>query len=83
MWRIIQSSAMKCFVIASLFWVLLGCTASIKDIDIRQADPDCARQCTMAYSSCVSVTSIGVPYTLRSACKESFEKCIQTCPNKK
>jgi hypothetical protein len=74
---------MKCFVIASFFLVLPGCTASIKNIDISQADPDCARQCTVTYSSCVSVTAIGVPYTLRSACKESFEKCIQTCPNKK
>jgi len=83
MWSIIRESAMKFFVIASLFLVLSGCTASIKDIDISQTDPDCARQCTMAYSSCVSVTAIGVPYTLRSACKESFEKCVQTCPIKK
>ena len=83
MWNIIWDWAMKCFVIASFFLVLPGCTASIKNIDISQADPDCARQCTVTYSSCVSVTAIGVPYTLRSACKESFEKCIQTCPNKK
>jgi hypothetical protein len=83
MFSIIRKSAMVCFVIASLFFVLPGCTASIKDVDISQADPDCARECTKAYSSCVSVTAIGVPYTLRSACKESFEKCIQTCPAKK
>jgi hypothetical protein len=84
MWTVIRESAMKCFVIASLFLVLPGCTASIKDVDISQADPDCVRQCTETYSSCVSVTAIGVPYTLRSACKEAFEKCIQTCPpNKK
>jgi hypothetical protein len=74
---------MKYLIIASLFLALSGCTASIKDVDISQAEPDCARQCTTVYSSCVSVTAIGVPYTLRSACKESFEKCIQTCPSKK
>jgi len=83
MFSIIRKSAMGCFVLASLFIVLPGCTASIKDVDISQADPDCARECTKAYSSCVSVTAIGVPYTLRTACKESFEKCIQTCPVKK
>ena len=82
MWNIIRESANKYFVIAALL-VLSGCTASIKDIDISNADPDCARQCTITYSSCVSVPAIGVPYTLRSACKESYEKCIQTCPIKK
>jgi hypothetical protein len=74
---------MKYLIISLSFLSLLGCTASIKDVDISKAETNCARQCTTTYSSCVSVTAIGVPYSLQSACKESFEKCIQTCPNKK
>lgn len=70
------------FAVAILSTIFVSCTASIKDIDISQKDPDCARQCTINYSSCVSVPAIGVPHTLRAACKESFEKCIQTCPGK-
>jgi uncharacterized protein YgiB involved in biofilm formation len=73
---------MRYLIIASLFLALLGCTASIKNVDISQAEPNCARQCTTAYSSCVSQTAIGVPYSLMSACKDSFEKCIETCPSK-
>jgi hypothetical protein len=74
---------MKTLLVVAMFLVLAGCTASIKNVDISQADPDCARQCTIAYSSCVSGTDVGVPYAKQSACKESFEKCIQTCPIKK
>ena len=80
---IINKSTLKCFSVIYLLSLFSGCTASIKDVDISNADQECARQCTANYSSCVSVTSIGVPYTLRSACKESFEKCIQTCPGRK
>jgi len=74
---------MKYLIIASLFLALSGCTASIKDDDISQAEPDCERQCTTAYSSCLSRPAVGVPYQLGGPCKESLEKCIQTCPSKK
>ncbi len=74
---------MKYLIIALLLLAFSGCTASIKDVDVSQAEPDCARECTTTYSLCVSRTAIGVPYSLLSACKESFEKCIQTCPSKK
>jgi hypothetical protein len=78
----IKYSTLGCFFGVFLSMSLSGCTASIKDVDISQTDQDCARECTKAYSSCVSVTAIGVPYTLRAACKESFEQCIKTCPPK-
>jgi hypothetical protein len=75
---------MKINIVVLFLMLFSGCAANIKDVDISQAEPDCARQCTAIYSSCVSGgNTIGVPYALQSACKESFKKCIQTCPNKK
>ena len=75
---------MKSLIVVSLLVALSGCTASIKDIDISKAEPNCARRCTTTYSACVSGgNTIGVPYALQSACKESFAKCIQTCPDRK
>ena len=62
---------------------LSGCAYSIKDIDVSKADPSCTRQCTTSYSQCVSGSpSVGFKTETLRACRESYEVCISTCPNK-
>jgi len=61
--------------------VLSGCTYSIKDIDVSKIESNCARQCTVSYSSCVSGgNQIGFKTETLRACKEGYEACISTCP---
>ena len=61
----------------------LGCAYSISDIDISKSDPACTRQCSIAYSSCVSGgNQIGFKTETLKACRESYQVCIQTCPIK-
>lgn len=61
--------------------LLAGCVG-ISDVDIKKAEPECARQCTTAYSACVSTSSIGTPTALFYQCKEALKLCVQTCPAK-
>ena len=65
----------------ALIFALSGCTYSIKDIDVSKSEPSCTRQCTSAYSQCVSnnVLSSTMMY---KACREAYEICISTCPSK-
>lgn len=71
---------------ASLFLlatVLTGCAYSITDVDVSKSDPVCVRQCTTAYSSCVSGgPQIGFKTETLRACRESYAVCVQTCPIK-
>jgi len=63
--------------------VLFGCAYSIKDIDVSKIEPNCARQCTTIYSSCVSGgNQVGFKTETLRACKEGYEACINTCPAK-
>jgi len=59
---------------------LSGCYHSISQIDTSKAEPSCARQCSLAYSQCVSGPFVAEP-SMR-ACKESFSVCISACPPK-
>jgi hypothetical protein len=60
-----------------------GCAYSIKDIDVTKVQPDCARQCTVTYSSCIQGGPIiGSKMETLRACREAYAACIQTCPPK-
>ena len=72
---------MKYLLIGLSVWMLAGCV-SISDIDVSKSEPNCARECTIAYSSCISAPTVGTPSVLYYQCKEAFKVCIQTCPAK-
>lgn len=62
---------------------LAGCAYSIQDIDLSKVEPTCARQCTVAYSSCASGgPSVGFKTETLRACREAYSACVQTCPAK-
>ncbi len=78
---------MRVFVLVGLcalaqLMVLVGCVAVTNDVDVSHVEPTCARQCTMAYSSCVSAPAVGTPSVLFYQCKEGLKLCTQTCPPK-
>jgi len=63
--------------------LLVGCAYSIADIDVSKSEPSCVRQCSTAYSSCVSGgNQVGFKTETLRACQESYKVCIQTCPAK-
>ena len=63
--------------------LLAGCAYSIADIDVSKSEPSCVRQCSTAYSSCVSGgNQVGFKTETLRACQESYKVCIQTCPAK-
>jgi len=65
------------------FLLLSGCSYSILDIDVSKTEPNCARQCTETYSSCVSGgNQVGFKTETLRACKEAYSVCIKTCPAK-
>ena len=62
-------------------FVLVGCSYSIKDIDVSDREPECVRECSETYSECVSKgPSVGLKTETLRACRESYEICINTCP---
>lgn len=73
---------MKFFILAvPIIIILSGCAYSIQDIDVSKVESNCARQCTMSYSSCVSGgNQVGFKTETLRACKEGYEACIKTCP---
>jgi len=72
-------------VAACLFAVsLLGCSYSIKDIDVSNFESSCVRECSTTYSSCVSQgNQVGFKTETLRACRESYNVCVNTCPAKK
>jgi len=75
---------MKLLISATVAVTLLsGCAYSIRDIDVSKVESNCARQCTATYSSCVSGRNqVGFKTETLRACKEGYEACIKTCPEK-
>ena len=66
-----------------LAFLLSGCSYSIKEIDVSDLDPECVRQCTASYSSCVSQgNQIGFKTETLRACQEAYSICVNTCPKK-
>ena len=60
---------------------LAGCAYSIKDINVNNINPECVRECSKNYSSCISQgNQVGFKTETLRACKESYQVCIQTCP---
>ena len=60
-----------------------GCAYSIQDIDTTSYSPECIRQCTGNYSSCVSQgNQIGFKTETLRACREAYSVCVKTCPAK-
>lgn len=73
----------KTLFIIMLSFTLFGCAYSIKDVDTSKAKPECVRECTASYSSCVSQgNQIGFKTETLRACKEAYEICINSCPAK-
>lgn len=71
------------FFILTATLILGGCAYSIKDIDVSKVDSNCARQCSITYSSCVSGgNQVGFKTETLRACREAYEVCINTCPPK-
>lgn len=74
---------MKVTTILLFIGVMLmsGCARSIADIDVSHADKGCVRQCTMAYSSSVSLPFANTIAMNRAA--DSYEICVKTCTTDK
>lgn len=73
----------KILTLSIIFSVLVGCSYSIKDIDVSKSEPSCVRECSSNYSSCVSQgNQVGFKTETLRACKESYSVCINTCPAK-
>ncbi len=66
--------------IALIVILFSGCARSIADIDISHADKSCVRQCTMAYSSSISVP-FADPIAMNRAA-DAYEVCVKTCTDK-
>lgn len=67
--------------IAVLVALLAGCASSIEDIDTSKAQPECVRQCTAPYSSCVSGgPAVGFKTETLRACRDAYSVCVKTCP---
>ena len=74
---------MRLLVISLILLPLFSCAYSISEVDISKSDPVCIRQCSTAYSSCVSGgNQIGFKTETLRACQESYKVCVQTCPSK-
>lgn len=75
MTRLLLSAAVTALLVA-------GCTTTdLRDIDVSKAAPACARECTTAYSQCVSGgPSVGFKTETLGACKEALRLCVSTCP---
>ncbi len=76
---------MKLFTLAALLISIsiTGCSYSIAEIDISNAEPGCVRDCSKTYSQCVSQgNQIGSKMETLRACREAYSICVQTCPPK-
>ena len=75
---------MKMVVLAvGMSMILSGCAYSIKEIDVSNLEPECVRQCTASYSSCVSQgNQVGFKTETLRACQEAYSICVSTCPKK-
>lgn len=63
--------------------LIVGCAYSITDIDVSKSEPNCVRQCSAHYSSCVSQgNQVGFKTETLRACREAYAVCVQTCPTK-
>ena len=72
----------KKLLITILTFSLFGCV-SLADVDTSKKNPNCVRQCSTTYSSCVSGgNQVGFKTETLRACQESYKVCIQTCPAK-
>ena len=74
---------MKKILFVAALVTLAGCAYSIKDVDVSKSDPECVRECTAAYSSCVSQgNQVGFKTETLRACGEAYEICVGVCPAK-
>jgi len=72
---------MKSITILLLAILLSGCAYRITDIDVSKSDPQCVRQCTQDYSSCVSQgNQVGFKTETLRACRDAYSICTQSCP---
>lgn len=68
-------------VLLILIVVTGGCSYSIKEVDTSRSSPDCVRQCSSIYSSCVSGgNQVGFKTETLRACRDAYEICIKSCP---
>lgn len=70
-------------LLCTLIFCMGGCAYSIKDIDVSGLKPECVRECSTSYSSCVSQgNQVGFKTETLRACQESYVVCTNTCPAK-
>jgi len=69
---------MKILSIIALL-ALTGCAYSIKEVNTDGREPECVRECTKAYSGCVSAPQIGFKTETLRACRDSYSVCVDTC----
>lgn len=63
---------------------LSSCAYSIAEIDTSKVEPECVRQCTAPYSSCVSGgPAVGLKTETLRACRDAYAVCIASCPAKR
>jgi hypothetical protein len=71
-------------VVLGLIGVVLslnGCAYSIKEVDTSRVTPECVRQCSTTYSSCVSGgNQVGFKTETLRACRDAYEICVNSCP---
>lgn len=62
-------------------FALGGCAPlpKINEVDTSKAQPDCVRQCTGQYSSCMPPVLEPAVYR---ACHDAYQVCVNTCPAK-
>ena len=82
MLRARRSAKKRLLLVLLAVFLIAGCAYSISDIDVNKTEPNCARQCTANYSSCVSGPQIGFKTETLRACREAYSVCVQTCPAK-
>jgi len=68
-------------LIPALLLATTSCSYSIKHVDTSKAQPSCVRECSKTYSEC-SGQILGYNNAAFTACGESYEVCISTCPAK-
>ena len=73
---------MKSIFCILIYCLLTGCAYSIQDVPIDNIEPECIRDCSKFYSSCVSQgNQVGLKTETLRACKESYLICTSTCPS--
>ncbi|MBF0342558.1 MAG: hypothetical protein HQL95_16570 [Magnetococcales bacterium] len=71
------------FILIFLPMAMLSGCYSIRDIDTRRIEPNCVRECTVSYSTCINGgPTFGFKTEILKACQDAFVVCTGTCPSR-